>query len=109
MGAFARASVVMVSYPFSDLSSAKLRPAVVMAAAGLGDWVLCMVTSNPYSDPDAVPLKSDDFATGGLQRDSFVRPARLFTANEKIMAREVGTLGSKAFQKVRDAVVGVFA
>lgn len=42
------ASVVVIPFPFSDLSGTKLRPAVVMADAGRGDWLLCQVTSNPY-------------------------------------------------------------
>lgn len=42
--------VVLLRFPFSDLSSSKLRPAVVLAHAGGVDWVLCQVTSNPYGD-----------------------------------------------------------
>ena len=48
--------VVLVRFPFSDLSSSKLRPAVVPAHAGGVDWILCQVTSNPYGDSTAVPL-----------------------------------------------------
>lgn len=40
--------VILVPFPSSDLSQSKLRPAVVLADAGRGDWVLCQVTSNPY-------------------------------------------------------------
>jgi mRNA interferase MazF len=38
-------SVVLVPFPVSDLSLSKLRPAVVLADAGRGDWILCQVTS----------------------------------------------------------------
>ena len=48
--------VVLVPFPFSDLSQSKLRPAVCLADAGRGDWVLCQITSSPYGDPWAVPL-----------------------------------------------------
>jgi mRNA interferase MazF len=40
----AAGAVVLVRFPFSDLSQTKLRPAVVRADAGRGDWVLCQVT-----------------------------------------------------------------
>ena len=50
----AAGAVVLVRFPFSDLSQTKLRPAVVLADAGRGDWILCQVTSNPYGDPRAV-------------------------------------------------------
>ena len=84
--------VVLIRFPFSDLSSSKLRPAVVLAHAGGADWVLCQITSNPYGDPGAVPLSATSFASGGLTRDSFARPGKLFTASEGIVVRAVGSL-----------------
>ena len=53
--------VVLVPFPFSDLSRAKLRPAVVLAEAGKDDWILCQITSNPYSDPRAITLADAAF------------------------------------------------
>jgi hypothetical protein len=50
------AEVVLVPFPFSDLSQSKVRPAVCLADAGRGDWVLCQITSSPYGDPMAIPL-----------------------------------------------------
>src|SRR4051794_19085832 len=49
-------AVVLVRFPFSDLSATRLRPAVTLADAGRGDWILCQATSNPYADPRAVEL-----------------------------------------------------
>jgi mRNA interferase MazF len=72
-------AVVLVPFPFSDLSQMKLRPAVVLANAGCGDWVLCQVTSNPYGDPRAIALAADDFQSGGLRGVSCARPGKLFT------------------------------
>ncbi len=54
MVAPAAGSIVLVNFPFSDLSAAKLRPAIVLASAERDDWILCQLTSNPYSDPNAV-------------------------------------------------------
>ena len=42
-------AVILVPFPFSDLSQAKLRPALVLADVGKNDWILCQITSNPYS------------------------------------------------------------
>lgn len=67
MGALAAGSVVLVPFPFSDLLQSKLRPAVVLAEAGRGDYLLCQVTSNPYADPRAVELSTADFTRGSLQ------------------------------------------
>ena len=68
MVAPAAGDVVLIPFPFSDLSTAKLRPAVVLAASGRGDWILCQFTSNRYSDPRAVAIADDDFEDGSLQR-----------------------------------------
>lgn len=70
--------VVLVPFPFSDLSQSKMRPAVCLADAGRGDWVLCQITSSPYGDPAAIPLGAPDFASGGLMVSSFVRPGIWF-------------------------------
>lgn len=39
-------AVVLIPYPFSDLSRSKRRPAADLASADRGDWVLCQITSN---------------------------------------------------------------
>jgi len=100
-------SVVLVTFPFSDLSATKLRPAVVLAATGRDDWVLCQVTSNAYSDSNAVELTDADFASGSLQRLSFARPGKLFTANASLMRAEVGRLAPASLGKIRSAVLNL--
>src|SRR5436190_13722404 len=96
--------VVLVPFPFSDLSQSKVRPAVCLADAGRGDWVLCQITSNPYGDPAAIPLGTADFASGGLLIASFARPGKLFTAHAGLMFRSVGVLTPSAFGRVLSAV-----
>ena len=103
----AAGSVVLVKFPFSDLSASKLRPAIVLASSDRDDWILCQVTSNPYSDSKAVQIADGDFDSGSLQRTSFARPGKLFTANTSLMQVEVGRLKSEAFKKVIDSVVGI--
>ncbi len=64
-------AIVLVPFPFSDLSQSKLRPALALADAGRGDWILCQITSNPYSDRRALRLSDDDFLAGSLRVISF--------------------------------------
>ncbi len=61
MGAPSAGAVVLVRFPFSDLSQTKLRPAVVLAESGRGDWILCQVTSKSYGDVRAIKLENADF------------------------------------------------
>lgn len=100
-------SVVLVPFPFSDLSQSKLRPAVVLADVGRGDWILCQVTSSPYADAKAITLANSDFEEGSLRVVSYARPGKLFTANQELLVSEVGSLNDKALNRLLDAVVGV--
>ena len=105
MGAPPAGAVVLVSFPFSDLSRSKLRPAVVLAGVSRGDHVLCQVTSNPYADPNAVELTEEHFREGSLRRVSYARPGKLFTANTELFERQVGLLSEEARREIVAEVV----
>jgi len=105
MGAFAAAEVVLVHFPFSDLKGSKLRPAVVLADAGRGDWLLRQITSKAYGYPLCVQMLGKDFFHGSLQLTSFARPAKLFTAHASLIARTAGRLASEKIDEIRNAVI----
>jgi len=107
VGVPAAGTVVVIPFPFSDLSRSKLRPAVVLAAADRDDLILCQVTSNPYSDDSAIALTASDFRSGSLQRTSYARPGKLFTANAALILSEVGFLHDAARDRIIDAVVAI--
>ena len=107
MGAPSVGEVVLLPFPFSDLSNVKVRPAVCLADAGRDDWVLCQITSSAYGDPMAVPLGDLDFASGGLMVASFARPGKLFTANAALFVRSVGVLTPQARARLLSAVVAL--
>jgi mRNA interferase MazF len=100
-------TVVLVRFPFSDLSKTKLRPAVVLADVGRNDRILCQVTSKPYGDAGAIKLEGADFAKGSLRVTSYARPGKLFTANRDLIASEVGALKVESLKRVVDAVVNL--
>ena len=93
--------IVFVRFPFSDLSRYKLRPALVLANAGKDDFILCQITSQPYTDRQAIQLQQDSLAMGYLHKVSYVRPAKLFTANIRIVEKTV----ARVKPQIRQAVV----
>ncbi|HEY1613462.1 MAG TPA: type II toxin-antitoxin system PemK/MazF family toxin [Rhizomicrobium sp.] len=105
MGALAAGQIVLLPFPFSDLSQSKLRPALLLAQGGKGDWISCQITSNRYTDPQAIELNDKDFSHGGLRRTSYARPAKLFTAHESLFVASVGTLEPTVLACVRHAAI----
>lgn len=107
MGLPAVGNVVIVPFPFSDSAQSKIRPALCIADAQRGEWVLCQITSTGQGDPQALSLGPNDFASGGLQHHSFVRPLKLFTAHERRFIRSVGKLTDFAFQRMVDSLIAL--
>jgi mRNA interferase MazF len=103
----AAGAVVLVRFPFSDLSQTKLRPAVVLADVGRGDCILCQITSKPYGDTSSIELGIDAFASGSLRVISYARPAKLFTANQNLITSQVGNLKATALRRIAQTVANI--
>ena len=84
--------IVFVNFPFSDLSSAKLRPAVVVASVKNNDWILCQITSKAYADTSSIEINKSHFESGALNIISYIRPGKIFTSHYSIINKRVGTL-----------------
>jgi len=107
VGAFAAGAVVLVRFPFSDLSAVKLRPALVVGDVGRGDYILCQITSKAYGDGGAVEIARDAFASGSLRVTSYVRPTKLFTANHDLINSQLGTLKPVAVRNVVQRIMDI--
>ena len=101
-------AVILVSFPFSDLSQTKLRPALVVAKSGHEDWILCQITSNVYSDPMALEITNQDFINGSLRNTSYVRPGKIFTANRSLILTRVGNLKFESLTPIINSIVSMF-
>jgi len=107
MVAPAAGAVVLVRFPFSDLSQTKLRPAVVLADVGRDDLLLCQVTSKSYDDARAVRLDNESFSEGSLRVASYARPGKLFTASQNLIIAQLGRLESGPFHQIIESVIGL--
>lgn len=107
MARFVGGDVVVVPFPFTDLSSNKVRPALVLASLTRGDVILCQITSRSGGHPEVVSLVNDDFEAGGLPLDSFVLPHRVVTANESCVRRSVGRLKTEKLNHIRERVCSI--
>jgi len=107
MGKFVKGDVVVVPFPFSDLSASKKRPALVVATLTGDDVILCQITSQAISDRYAIPLSTADFKTGTLHQDGNIRPNRLFTADSNIILYRAGELTPGKVKEVVAKIVEI--
>ena len=61
-----KGDVVVLPFPFSDLSQSKKRPAIVVAPLQGDDVILCQITTVVHSDLYSILLEEKDFVTGSL-------------------------------------------
>lgn len=110
MGRFVKGDVVVVPFPFSDLSATKRCPALVATTLGTADDVaLCQITSRYAADNFSIHLTESDFATGGLHRASNVRPNRLFTADTRIILYRAGQLSIRKMQAITAKIIEIIS
>ena len=104
MGQFVKGDIVIIPFPFTDLSGNKKRPAFVVADLPGDDIIVCQITSKSKSDSFSLPLGVHDFVSGSLPIDSFIRPNKIFTADKNLI---LSTAGHLSETKIRDALNSV--
>ena len=107
MARFVKGDVVVVPFPFSDLTRAKRRPALVIAELEGDDLILCQITSHRIRDRYAVSIEENDFETGTLMQKSNVRPNRIFTADRHIVLYRIGHHRPDKISEVIERIVDI--
>jgi len=109
MERFVRGDVVILPFPFSDLTGAKRRPALVLADLGGDDAILCQITSRAGFDKYAVEICINDFLFGSLPLNSYARPNKLFTADKSLIISTAGRLNHRKIEEVIKFVINIFS
>ncbi|HLG33714.1 MAG TPA: type II toxin-antitoxin system PemK/MazF family toxin [Bacteroidia bacterium] len=100
-----KGELVVISFPFSDLSGAKRRPALVLADWDAEDVMLCQITTKTKADGFQVSLEVSDFEKGSLPVASHVRPNKIFTADKSIILSKAGKISAAKFQEVTAVIL----
>ena len=108
MEQFVKGEIVVVHFPFSDISDTKRRPAYVAAVLEGDDIILCQITSKKRNDRYSVPLSYSDFEEGALHIESAIRPNRIFTAEKSIVLYKAGTVNAPKVKEVETALIRIF-
>jgi mRNA interferase MazF len=113
--ALRRGDVVLVAFPFTDLTATKVRPAVVVspdrAHRTTGDVVLAAVSSvipkrSLLPTEVLVADRSPGFGATGLRCSSLILCGKLFTMERRLVLRGLGRLDHPLTARL-DQAVGV--
>ncbi|MBM4285382.1 MAG: type II toxin-antitoxin system PemK/MazF family toxin [Deltaproteobacteria bacterium] len=107
MARFIKGDVVVVPFPFSDLTDTKRRPALVITALEGNDVILSQITSQFVKDRYSFEIGDQDFQEAGLNKKSNVRPNRLFTADSFIIIKKVGSLKPPIMESIIFRIVQI--
>lgn len=107
MAKFVKGEIIVIPFPFSDLTQAKRRPALILTELEGDDLILCQITSQAIKDKYAIPLNDCNFETGGLKQSSNVRPNRIFTADTHLVLYRIGKLKAEKLAEVIERVIEI--
>ncbi|MBI3052060.1 type II toxin-antitoxin system PemK/MazF family toxin [Candidatus Woesearchaeota archaeon] len=103
-----KGDVVVLPFPFTDLSASKKRPAIVAASLKGDDLILCQITSRQINDEYSLNLNNSDFQSGSLNVISTIRPNRLFTADRSLILYKAGSVNKKKLKEVEASLIKIF-
>ena len=95
-----KGNVVVLPFPFSDLSANKRRPALIIARGDEGDFILCQITSKNKNT--SIRLGDKDFEKGKLKITSYIKPRKIFTSDVDLLLYVVGRIKKEKMKEVED-------
>ena len=108
MERFVKGEVVVLEFPYSDLSKTKKRQSLVVANLKGDNIILCQITGQPRPDLDIINLKREDFQNGGLQRNSFIMPSFVFTIHKSKVNYSAGKIKQEKIKEVEKKLCEIF-
>jgi mRNA interferase MazF len=99
-----RGDLLLVPFPFTDLSATKRRPVVALTSPdSYSDFIALPVTSRPQAE-HGIPIAPSELMQGRLPAPSWIRTDRIITLNASLVVRSIGQVSDK----ILDAAVAKF-
>lgn len=107
MEKFVRGDVVVVPFPYTDLSGAKRRPAIAVSNSVGEDVILCQITTK--HGENSIKFSQTDMESGKMEVESFIKPARIFTISNSLIVYKLGRATKKKQTEISKSLVKLFA
>ncbi len=102
---FEQGDIVVVPFPFTDLSATKQRPALVISITGYNDGkedvITCAITSNLQNSDYSVLVSNNGLSEGTIPTESRIKVDKLFTISQSLVKKKVAKVRVELFTKVK--------
>jgi mRNA interferase MazF len=101
--------ILLIPIPFTDLSSQKRRPVIVISNNDYNqktaDIVVVAMTSNPARADYSITITSADLERGSLNRPGRVRVDKIYTLSQSIVAKNFGRVNNTTIDRIRQVLL----
>ncbi|HLC62250.1 MAG TPA: type II toxin-antitoxin system PemK/MazF family toxin [Candidatus Nanoarchaeia archaeon] len=108
MEGLVKGDVVVIPFPFSDLTASKKRPAIIVASLTGDDQIVAQITSVARNDSYSISPEAKDFKNGKLPHSSMIRPNKLFTADKSLISYKAGSINDEKIKEIEKTLVSIF-
>ena len=110
---FRQGDIVLVLLPFTDLTMAKQRPAIIVSNntynTKVEDLVVCGITSNLQDEEYSIMIEQKDMSNGIIHFISKIKVDKIFTLSKNIIRKKLGTIKPEVLIKVKQELNSLFS
>ena len=100
-----RGDIIVINFPFSNLKDSKRRPVMVLKVPKGEDIIVNQITGSSYESEVEISINNDDFSSGSLKRESFVRIDKICSIEKTLIKYKIGSLKHEKFNEILYKVV----
>lgn len=109
---FEQGEIVLIPFPFTDLTTSKQRPVLVLSKTQYNrnsrDFISCGITSNIKDEECSVIIDQEDLTSGFLPAPSRIKVDKIFTLEKSLAIKSIGKVKTEVWKKVRNELVNLF-
>jgi|SRR3989344_3137881 len=98
---FKKFDIIIVDFPFSNLSQTKRRPVLVIKDAGGNNIILCQITTKRRNIQKYEIILNKESCNGDIRFNSFIYVDMIFTLHNNLIHRQIGEVSN---QKLKDEI-----
>ncbi len=104
-----KGKIILVPFPFTDLSGQKVRPTIVLYANDKNDdFIACFISSKQNEKTGVFDIKIKSNLQNGLKIDSIIKVSKIATLEKRIVLGEIGVLDNATIKTLDSKLKSIF-